>query len=80
MAALAGALRSGALRALVRLDLENNKIGDKGLASFASAIGSGALPALVDLDLEGIPASAAAKEAVRAAHVRSIRAAGYTRE
>jgi len=71
---------AGGLKKLKVLDLDLTQVTDAGCATLVAAFDSGALPALVDLDLEGIPASAAAKEAVRAAHVRSIRAAGYTRE
>ena len=44
----------------------NTQINDAGCATLAAALGSGALPALEKLYLDGIPASAAAKDAVYA--------------
>ena len=69
----AGALptTTGGLKKLTMLDLEDTKVSDAGCATVISALDSGALPALMALDLDGIPASAAAKEAVQAAQARS---------
>ena len=55
------------LKKLDTLDLNHTQITDAGCATLASALDSGALPALKVLNLDGIPASAAAKEAVHAA-------------
>ena len=70
---------TGGLKKLEVLYVNNTQVTDAGCATLVAAFDSGALPALADLDLEGIPASAEAKGAVRAALVRSIRA-GHTRE
>ena len=69
----AGALPppAGGLKKLYELDLGHTQITDAGCATLAAALDSGALPALEDLELDGIPASAAAKEAVHAALARS---------
>jgi hypothetical protein len=66
---LAGALPlpTGGLKKLMRLNLENTQVSDAGCAALAAALDSGTLPALEHLKLDGIPASAAAKEAVHAA-------------
>tara|TARA_B100000795_G_scaffold193904_1_gene148173 strand:- start:412 stop:1581 length:1170 start_codon:yes stop_codon:yes gene_type:complete len=66
---LAGALSppTGALTKLKRFDLRYNQISDAGCAALTAALNSGVLPALDDVHLEGIPASAAAKRAVREA-------------
>ena len=68
----AGALPppSGGLKRLKELDLRWTQVTDAGCATLASAFDSGAcLPALEVLKLDGIPASAAAKDAVRDALV-----------
>eukprot|EP00964_Phaeocystis_antarctica_P102838 scaffold68144_cov73-Phaeocystis_antarctica.AAC.4 len=53
---------------LMVLSLHNTQITDAGCAALRAALISGALPALDILGLRGIPASAAAKDAVRVAH------------
>ena len=58
---------TGGLAKLKVLYLTRTQITDAGCATLAAALKSGALPALKDLDLRGIPASAAAKDAVYAA-------------
>ena len=60
-------LPTGGLKQLMRLNLENTQVSDAGCAALAAALDSGTLPALEHLKLDGIPASAAAKEAVHAA-------------
>ena len=55
---------AGVLTKLEYLDLSGTKITDAGCAAFAAALESGALPAFENLFLWGIPASAAAKDAV----------------
>ena len=69
----AGALPppAGGLKKLHTLRLDHTQITDAGCAALAAALDSGALPALKVLNLDGIPASAAAKEAVRAALAKS---------
>jgi len=59
---------TGGLTKLKWLDLGRAQITDAGCGTLAGALNSGALPALEELNLEGIPASAAAKAAVYAAH------------
>jgi hypothetical protein len=66
---------AGGLKKLKELYLNNTQVSDAGCATLAAALDSGALPALKNLDLIGIPASAAAKEAVNAALARSRAAA-----
>ena len=56
---------TGVLTKLKLLYLGCTKIADDGCAALASALDSGALPALQDIILYNIPASAAAKRAVR---------------
>ena len=63
-------LPTGGLKKLKLLDLMQTQVTDAGCAALASALGSGALPVLTVLKLGGIPASAAAKEAVDAALAR----------
>ena len=58
---------TGGLTKLRRLWLNDTQITDAGCATLAAALNSGALPALEKLALQGIPASAAAKAAVREA-------------
>jgi hypothetical protein len=58
---------TGGLAKLKWLDLDRTQITDAGCTTLAAALGSGALPALEELYLHGIPASAAAKDAVYAA-------------
>jgi hypothetical protein len=60
-------LPTGGLKELMRLYLQVTQVSDAGCAALAAALDSGALPALQYLSLEGIPASAAAQEAVDAA-------------
>ena len=69
----AGALMlpAGGLTKLKMLLLDHTQVTDAGCAALASALGSGVLPVLEFLKLDGIPASAAAKEAVQAALARS---------
>ena len=64
-------LPTGGLKKLKVLNLEKTQVSDAGCAALAAALDSGALPALEELSLDGIPASAAAKEAVHAALARS---------
>ena len=66
----AGALPppTGVLLNLRQLNLCNTQTADAGCVTLTSAIDNGVLPALVEvLDLDGIPASAAARAAVRMA-------------
>ena len=58
---------TGGLKKLKQLDLCYTQITDAGCATLAAALDSGALPALERLFIIGIPASAAAKAAVREA-------------
>ena len=58
---------TGGLAQLWVLNLNGTQITDAGCATLAAALDSGALPALEHLELRGIPASAAAKDAVYAA-------------
>ena len=62
---------SGGLKKLTRLNLNRTQVSDAGCAALASALDSDALPALEVLKLYDIPASVAAKQAVRAALARS---------
>ena len=64
----AGALAppTGGLKKLKWLNLDFTEITDAGCAELAAAFDSGALPALERLYLQGIPASAAAKAALKA--------------
>ena len=57
MSALASALRGGALPACTTIDLNNNQIGDAGVAALASALRGGALPACTEIGLYGNPGS-----------------------
>eukprot|EP00964_Phaeocystis_antarctica_P007810 scaffold4199_cov64-Phaeocystis_antarctica.AAC.4 len=59
------------LTKLSMLDLDYTQVSDAGCAALAAALDSGALPALTELYLDGIPASVAAKAAVREALARS---------
>ena len=63
-------LPTGGLKKLKALHLDRTQVTDAGCAALAAALDNGALPALKDLTLRGIPASAAAKEAVHAALAR----------
>ena len=56
MASLVAQPTAGALKSLVRLDLDHNQITDEGCAALASALRGGALPALKTLVLECNPA------------------------
>ena len=58
---------AGALKTLELLQLSFTEVSDAGCATLAAALSCDALPALEELQLEDIPASAAAKDAVRAA-------------
>ena len=58
-------LPAGGLNKLYLLNLRDTAITDTGCASLASALNSGGLPAVNRLDLAGIPASFAARAAVR---------------
>ena len=64
----AGALSppTGGLKKLKWLNFDFTEITDAGCADLAAALDSGALPALERLYLQGIPASAAAKAALKA--------------
>jgi hypothetical protein len=64
-------LPTGGLKKLETLILDGTQVSDAGCAALAAALDNGALPALQYLSLDDIPASAAAKEAVRAALARS---------
>eukprot|EP00964_Phaeocystis_antarctica_P051409 scaffold29987_cov47-Phaeocystis_antarctica.AAC.2 len=64
-------LPAGGLAKLQRLNLDNTEVTDAGCAALASALDNGALPTLELLSLDGIPASVAAKKAVRVALARS---------
>ena len=64
-------LPTGGLKKLKALSFEGTQVSDAGCAALATALESSALPALEGLTLIGIPASAAAKQAVRAALARS---------
>jgi hypothetical protein len=64
-------LPTGGLKKLRRLNLAYTQVSDAGCAALAAALDSGALPALETLGLNGIPASAAAIEAVDEALARS---------
>ena len=68
-------LPAAGLKKLQYLDLDGTQVTDAGCAALAAALDSGALPALVTLDLDDIPASAAAKDAVREALAKSRAAA-----
>ena len=57
------------------LYLSCTQITDAGCAAFAAALDSSALPSLENLVLNGIPASAAARESVHAAHATRSKAA-----
>ena len=60
-------LPAGGLKKLKGLNLDYTQVTDAGCAALAAALDSGTLPALEDLRLAAIPASAAAKDAVREA-------------
>jgi hypothetical protein len=64
-AALEHAHAHGALKALKKLFLSSNKIGDEGMRHLGDALARGAAPALKALDLDGNPASPAAHRAVK---------------
>jgi hypothetical protein len=64
-------LPTGGLKKLKVLNLDYTQVSDAGCAALAAALDSGALPALETLGLNGIPASAAAIEAVDEALARS---------
>ena len=66
---------AGALKKLKELRLSYTQVSDAGCDTLVAALDSGALPALGELDLEGIPASAAAIDAVYEALARSRAAA-----
>ena len=70
---------AGGLKKLELLNLDSNRVTAAGCATLVAAIDSGALPALREVDLDRTPASAAAREAVRAALARSRGAAGSWR-
>ena len=60
-------LPAGGLKKLKELSLCGTQVSDAGCATLVAALNSGALPALKHLDLRYIPASDAAKDALRAA-------------
>ena len=66
-AALEHATAQGALKALEKLDLNGNKIGDEGLRHLADALARGAAPALKELNLGDNPASGTAQYFVQEA-------------
>eukprot|EP00964_Phaeocystis_antarctica_P043553 scaffold24999_cov63-Phaeocystis_antarctica.AAC.9 len=68
-------LPTGGLKKLELLDIEDTQVSDAGCAALVSALDSGALPALEILELDGIPASAAAIDAVREALAKARAAA-----
>jgi hypothetical protein len=68
-------LPTGGLKKLESLELHYTQVSDAGCAALAAALDSGALPALEHLALDGIPASAAAIDAVSEALARSRAAA-----
>ena len=68
-------LPTGGLKKLELLDIEDTQVSDAGCAALISALDSGALPALEILELDGIPASAAAIDAVREALAKARAAA-----
>ena len=55
VAALASALRRGALPSCTGIDLNNNQISDAGVAALASALRGGALPSCTGIYLDGNP-------------------------
>ena len=57
VAALASALRGGALPSCTEIYLSNNQIADDGVAALASALRGGALPACTEIGLYGNPGS-----------------------
>ena len=59
VAALASALRGGALPSCTTIELSSNQIGDDGVAALASALRGGALPACTEIYLGGNPGSRA---------------------
>ena len=68
-------LPTGGLKKLKELYLNHTQITDAGCAALVAALDSGVLPALERLNLDGIPASTAAKDAVREALAKSRAAA-----
>ena len=58
---------TGVLTKLKVLNLAYTQVADAGCAALAAALDSGALPALTDLAMYAIPASDAAKAALREA-------------
>jgi Ran GTPase-activating protein (RanGAP) involved in mRNA processing and transport len=64
-AALEHATAQGALKALEKIDLRDNTIGDEGLRHLGDALVRGAAPALKELDLHKNPASDVAQQAVQ---------------
>ena len=64
-AALEDATAQGALKALEKLSLVSNKIGDEGMRHLGDALARGAAPALKMLNLGQNPASNSASQAVR---------------
>ena len=60
-------LPTGVLTKLKRLVLSYTQVADAGCAALAAAVGNDILPPLETLDLQGIPASPAARGAVREA-------------
>ena len=68
-------LPAGGLKQLELLDLMDTQITDAGCATLAAALDSGVGPALDTLILDGIPASAAAIDAVSEALAKSRAAA-----
>jgi hypothetical protein len=64
-AALEHAHSQGALKALEKLDLNWNEIGDEGMRHLGDALARSAAPAIKAVGLKGNPASAAAQQAVQ---------------
>ena len=57
VAALASALRGGAMPSCTEIYLSHNQISDDGVAALASALRGGALPACTKIDLNSNPGS-----------------------
>ena len=64
---MAQAAAGGALAQLTRLDLDSNKIGDKGLEAFSGALATGAMAHLRDLYLGNNSMSDKAKDTMKTA-------------
>ena len=76
VAALASALRGGALPSCTKFELDDNQISNDGVAALASALRGGALPSCTKINLGGNPGSDAP---VREALASPERAAALAR-